>query len=64
MTRPSDGGPAFPLSCGCEYAAADGPLVRACPNKVMVGNAVAVRQAAALWQHPVEHVLGISRRAG
>lgn len=28
-----------------------------------VGNAVSVRQAAALWQHPVEHVLGRGRRA-
>lgn len=30
--------------------------------KVMVGNAVAVNQAAALWQHPVEDVLSRSRR--
>lgn len=31
--------------------------------KAMVGNAVEVNQAAALWRHPVEHVLGIDRKA-
>jgi DNA (cytosine-5)-methyltransferase 1 len=31
--------------------------------KAMVGNAVEVNQAAALWQAPVEQVLGVSRRA-
>lgn len=29
----------------------------------MIGNAVEVNQAAALWQQPVEHVLGLTRRA-
>lgn len=31
--------------------------------KVMVGNAVEVNQAAALWQHPVAAVLGSTKRA-
>jgi DNA (cytosine-5)-methyltransferase 1 len=57
MLRPHELASAMGFPTGYQFAGTRTDAVK------QIGNAVEVNQAAALWQHPVEHLLGIRRAA-
>jgi DNA (cytosine-5)-methyltransferase 1 len=57
MLKPHELSSAMGFPVGYRFAGNSTEQVR------QIGNAVEVNQAAALWRHPVEHVLGLDRKA-